>query len=121
MAKQASDAWHAIKRGHWDLHQIHAFAWTPGKPAAERVKRAMATRLADKRQFENPEWYDMTAAEAIDCMEKIARAERVELFDEVERQRRLERQTRAGTERKIAAFEHPRRQLPPPIPRLVKG
>lgn len=114
VASRPGDAYNAIKRGHWELHQVHAFAWTPGRPAALRLKEKLAERLAAKQSFENPEWYDASVAEVLGHLEDIARLERVELFDDVEHQRRIEKGVQAFLNRTVAPFERPR-------PRLVKG
>ena len=118
VAKEPADAWRALKRGYWELHQVHAVCWTPGKPAAERLKRVLAERLADRAQFENHEWYNMTVAEVLDAIEAVAREERIDLFDEVERQRRIEARADLLVRGRLASFEGGRR-LPPP--KLIKG
>lgn len=118
VAKDPNDAWRALKRGHWDLHDVHAFCWTPGRPTADRLKAKLIERLAAHAQFENPEWYNLTTAEVISHIEAVAREERIELFDEVERQRRFEKRVKAFLDAKVTPFAGGRR-LPPP--RLVKG
>ncbi len=115
VAKNPDDAWRAIKRGHWDLHDVHAFCWTPGKPTAERLKAQLSERLNSFAQFENPEWYNLSVAELLSHIEDIARRERIELFDDVERMRRIEAKARARVDAKVLPFNGQK-----PL-RLVKG
>ena len=116
IAGDPANAWRALKRGHWDLHEVHAFCWTPGRPTAERLKAKLTERLAEFAQFENAEWYNLSTAEIISHIEVVAQAERIELFDEVERQRRFERRARAFLDAKVAPF-----QRKPSLLHLVKG
>jgi len=113
VAKDSADAWHALKRGYWEYHTVHAYCCTAGKPVSERLKRLMEEKLGDLRTFENPEWYDMTAAEAITHLEAVAKSQRVELFDIIEKARRIERHAgKMGNAKHLSAFENPRRLHP---------
>jgi hypothetical protein len=116
-SKQPDQAYRAKQQGYWDEQVVHAFVWTPGKPAAERIKRIMAERLANRRQFFNLEWYDLSVSEAIAHLEDIARQERVELFNDIEKMRRVEAYALRGIGRKMAAFGNAIRMKP----RLIKG
>lgn len=116
VSKYPDDAWRAIKRGHWDLHELHAFIWTPGKPTADRLKAKLAERLTAFCQFENPEWYNITVSELLSHIEDIARQERIELFDDVERMRRIERRAQGVLDAKVMPFNGGRKPL-----RLVKA
>jgi hypothetical protein len=104
VARDPGDAWRAIKRGHWDLHDVHAFCWTPGKPTAERLKAKLAERLTAYCQFENPEWYNVSVAEILSHIEDIARRERIELFDNVEKERRVAMKADAKVDAKVLPF-----------------
>jgi hypothetical protein len=81
--------YHSYQKGWWEEHGLQVLLWTPGKPAAERVKKRLMEALSPKRKFFSRSWYDVSVAEAHALMLKIAKEEGVSLFDEVERQRRF--------------------------------
>lgn len=82
-------AYHSYQKGWWGEHALHTILWTPGKAAAERIKRNMVKRLAKKKKFFSRSWYDVSAEEANAALLAAAKDEGVLLFDEVERQRRF--------------------------------
>lgn len=108
-------AYHSYQKGWWEEHGIQALLWTPGKPAAERVKRRMAEKLLPQRKFFSRSWYDATAQDALKVLIQSAKEEGVQLFDEVERQRRfalaarLEREDLEGVLRSPASPQLPQR------------
>lgn len=103
--------YYSYQKGWWDEHILHTVAWTPGKPAAERVKKKMAETIAKHRRFFARNWFDVTAEEAVAVLKNAAMHERVQLFDEVERQRKYHIAVRdalenaAGIERQEASKE----------------
>jgi hypothetical protein len=83
-AKDHADAWAALKRGHWEYHKLWYFPWVPGKEGAQRVKNRMVKECAPLQQFDNPEWYNMTAQDGMLLYAKIAREEGVAIMDHVQ-------------------------------------
>lgn len=81
----------SYQRGYWCEHAIHELQWTAGRPAAERVKRAMADMLASRKKGFWSGWHDVTADEAKIALIACARQEGVQLFDDLERHRRIHR------------------------------
>lgn len=114
--------YYSYQKGWWEEHGLHTVLWTPGKPAAERIKRKMAQRLAKKKRFFSASWYDVTAEEAHATLLQVAAEEGVPLFDEVERQRRfaaaaqLEREALEGVLRPVPTLALPQSSVATVIP-----
>lgn len=108
--KNHADAWASLKRGHWDLHELHFFPWVLGKPLALRIKQKMTQALEKYQQFDNAEWYNLSAEESLLWMRQIAESERIQLFDDVQRQRYIEQ--RANEKRRQRQLEGPRQVIP---------
>jgi hypothetical protein len=81
--------YHSFQKGWWEEHCLHVLLWTPGRPAAERVKRQMAEMLEHARRFFSRSWYDVTVEEAERALRFSATQHRVPLFDDIEKQRRI--------------------------------
>ena len=79
----------SFQKGWWEEHCLHVLLWTPGRSQAERVKKAMADMLNPYRQFFSRSWCDVTVEEAERALRLAASKERVLLFDDVEKQRRI--------------------------------
>lgn len=107
-------AYHSYQKGWWEEHGLQTLLWTPGKPAAERVKRRMAEKLASQRKFFSRSWYDVSAEQALKILLQSAREEGVTLFDEVERQRRFAAAARLQREDLEGVMRSSSRPLAPP-------
>lgn len=97
---------YSYQKGWWEEHQLHAVLWTPGRPAAERIKKRMADMMQNQRKFFNPKWYNVRVSEAILVAKKAAIDERVPMFDEVERQRRYHAAAQASIEQNAGVERH---------------
>lgn len=107
-------AYHSYQKGWWEEHALCTLLWTPGKPAAERVKRRMAEKLLNHRKFFSRSWYDLSADQALKVLLQSAKEEGVSLFDEVERQRRFATAARMQREDLEGVVRSTRRVLPTP-------
>lgn len=96
-----SACYHSYQKGYWEEQAIHELQWTPGRPAAERIKRAMLDMLQHHRKFFWRGWFDVTADEAKIALIASARQEGIQLFDDVEKQRRLHRIAQKAWEAKV--------------------
>lgn len=93
--------YHSFQKGWWEEHCLHVLLWTPGRPAAERVKREMGDMLAQSRRFFSRSWYDVTVEEAERALRFSATKERVPLFDDVEKQKRIFKAAQIAWEKKM--------------------
>lgn len=94
-------AYAQYQRGYWEEQAIHELQWTPGRPAAERVKRAMVDMLGSHRRFFARNWYDTPVDAARLALITCAKAHGVELFDDLEKSRRLHRIAQKAWEAKL--------------------
>lgn len=94
-------AYHSYQKGYWQEHAIHELQWTPGRPAAERVKRAMTHLLAPRKRGFWSGWHDATVDEGRLALIAAARQEGVMLFDDVEKQRKLHKIALRAWEMKV--------------------
>jgi len=69
---------------------LHALCWTEGRPLAEKVKAKIDDMLVEHNQWLKGSWYNMEAHFAQIMIEGAARDLGVTLFDEPERQRKLQ-------------------------------
>lgn len=91
----------AFQKGWWSEHCIHELQWTAGRPAAERIKRAMCDLMASKKRGFFGGWYDATVDEANVALIAAARQEGVQLFDDVEKHKRLHKIALRAWETKV--------------------
>jgi hypothetical protein len=101
ISADSKSAYDRIQRGYWEEQFVHAFLLTPGPPAAMRIKNKLAERLKPKQQFFCRSWYNISADEAIEELLRVAQAEGVGLFDEVEEARRYQIAFTKALEKKI--------------------
>lgn len=119
VSADARNAYYSIQRGYWEEHFIHVFLLTPGPPVAARLKARMTENLAPKRQFFNESWYNATVDEALIELELAAASEGVELFDEIEAERRYYRGIQKAMEQQAGIQRTPlvaQRKLSKPDP-----
>ncbi len=110
----------SFQKGYWEEFAIHELQWTAGRPAAERIKRAMTAMLASKKKGFWAAWHDVTVDEAKIALLSCARAEGVQLFDDTEKHRRLHRIALKAWEAKVGvetvALEAPQKASAQIIP-----
>jgi hypothetical protein len=113
----------AFQSQHWEEGLVHAFWLTPGRPAAERIKKRMMENLRDKQHFFNPNFYNCTVEEAEAEMKWAAECEGIELFDELEAERRYyvavtrAIEQKAGIQRELVSGLSPPSNIVPLRPR----
>lgn len=91
----------SFQKGWWEEHCLHVLLWTPGRPAAERVKRGMTDLMSSQRKFFSRSWYDATVEEAERALRVTASKERVQLFDDVDKQKRIYQAAQKAWEQKM--------------------
>lgn len=79
----------SFQKGWWEEHCLHVLLWTSGRNSAERVKKLMGEMLNERRRFFSRSWCDVSVEEAERALRIAATKERVQLFDDVEKQRKI--------------------------------
>lgn len=93
--------YHSFQKGWWEEHSLHVLQWTPGRTAAEKLKRAMMDALSGHRKFFSRGWYSVTVEEAHRVLLESAARERIPLFDDIEKQTRLYQSAQAAWEKQV--------------------
>jgi hypothetical protein len=102
--------YHSFQKGWWEEHCLHILLWVTSKTSradAERIKRSMVDILAEKRRFFSRSWYDISVEEAEQVLRLAATQERVQLVDDVEKQRKIFSSAQKAWEAKMGVqIEH---------------
>lgn len=81
--------YHAFQKGWWEEHCLHVLLWTPSRKEAEKVKKTMVEMMHSQRRFFSRSWYDVAVEDAERALRVAAAEQKIQLFDEVEKQRRI--------------------------------
>lgn len=117
VSSEASNAYYSIQRGWWEEQVIHAFYLTPGPPTAARIKARLLKTFEPNKRFFNPSWFDVTKERAIEELQWAAEVDGIELFDEVEAERRYHMAVQKAIEAKAGV----QRQMLVPDPARSGG